>query len=125
MREYQPQWIVSEKATNPTQDGTDSTDSFRASEHTVSAVSAPSEQNRDIFSQPAASGGVTSVSTAALGLDPAPCWVHVCQGPVAESTPPVGWTGVAPTGCGVPNACRTLGPCPHLLERGHCWKERS
>jgi hypothetical protein len=43
--------------------------------------------------------------------------------PVAPSRPPVGWDGIAPTGCAAPNARQTLGPCPHFTEHGRCWKD--
>ena len=59
---------------------------------------------------------------SALGLDPALPWVHVSTEPVAASIPPTAWDGTVPDGCGVPHACRVLGPCPHFTEHSHCWR---
>src|SRR5215218_7349778 len=60
---------------------------------------------------------------AALGLDPSLHWVHVSTGPVEASVPPDSWDGAVPPACGVPAACRSLGPCPHVHEHGRCWHD--
>jgi hypothetical protein len=59
----------------------------------------------------------------ALGLDPSLPWVHVSTAPVAATLPPAGWESTIPAGCGVPAACQTLGPCPHVHEHGRCWHD--
>jgi hypothetical protein len=59
----------------------------------------------------------------APGLDPSLHWIVVYRGPVASSIPPDDWSGVVPAGCGVPHACKELGPCPHYAQHGYCWKE--
>ena len=58
-------------------------------------------------------------------LNAARKWVSVHCGPVEASTPPADWRGEVPTGCGVPQACRTLGPCPYHAIHDQCWNEQT
>lgn len=60
-----------------------------------------------------------------LGLDPALRWVRVYTGPVEATKPPDGWDGSLPDGCGWPNLCQKLGPCPRHLSGGPCRIDRS
>ena len=76
------------------------------------------ERNEIDEKSPASDAG-----TAALGLDPSLHWVHVYTGPVEVSVPPDSWDGAVPPDCGVPAACRSLGPCPHVHEHGRCWHD--
>jgi hypothetical protein len=48
MRDYQPQWVTSEKIGDGTQHATDRTDSFEMQGQIVSSVSAPSGQLREV-----------------------------------------------------------------------------
>jgi hypothetical protein len=105
MPEYVPRWISPANHAETPSDATDKTDKSPS----VGFVSA---SERDLLR-----------ANSIPGLDPALRWVHVYRGPVKASTPPAGWEGVAPAGCGVPNACRALGPCPHFTAHGCCWAE--
>jgi hypothetical protein len=62
---------------------------------------------------------------AAMGLDPSLHWVSVYTGPVEASIAPERWDGRVAARCAVPNACYTLGSCPHFKEHGQCWNKES
>jgi hypothetical protein len=66
----------------------------------------------------------TSAATAVL-LDPNVARVaDVADFRGDEETRPVACAdGEIPHGCGAPDSCHTLGPCPHLIEHGSCWAE--
>jgi hypothetical protein len=40
-----------------------------------------------------------------------------------ENHPVASADGEIPAGCGAPNSCHKLGPCPHFIEHGSCWAE--
>ncbi len=74
-------------------------------------ISEISEKSPDVQAEDAVPGFVPHPVLSGL---------RVYRGDVEATRSPDGWQGVAPADCGVPAACRTLGPCPGWGRNGAC-----
>jgi hypothetical protein len=75
-------------------------------------------------STPRGSSQITSVGSTTPRIDSTLECAPGYRGPVEATRPPIDWDGAVPTSCGAPKACQVLGPCPHFVEYGACWKDR-